>query len=226
MEVVANIRSGSVEFLVPDIEPLQSELLRAELAVGHAPASELVQAELVEPPPGLERRVRRRVVLPVLLFLVTCVSTFFAGATDWWPPDHLSFRLTVEPDPYFLLDARLAVLRHWQDGLVYMLCVLAILMTHEMGHFVMTLVYGVRSSLPYFLPLPISPIGTMGAVIGMDGSRADRRQIFDIGLAGPIAGLVVAIPILWIGVQQLDLAHVAPTGHRFGLPLAVRLLAD
>jgi membrane-associated protease RseP (regulator of RpoE activity) len=95
-----------------------------------------------------------------------------------------------------------------------------------MGHFVMTLVHGVRASLPYFLPLPISPLGTMGAVIAMDGFKADRKQIFDIGLAGPLAGLVVALPILWIGAQQLDLSHAAPAGHRLELPLAMRLLVE
>lgn len=192
--------------------------------VGQAPSSEIVQAELVESPESTRRNRRRRVLLPVVLFLLTCLSTFFAGATGWWPPDHMSGSMSLAPDPFFQLPARLAVLQHWREGLTYMLCVLAILLTHEMGHFVLTLVYGVRSSLPYFLPLPISPIGTMGAVIGMDGSRADRRQIFDIGLAGPIAGLIVAMPIVWIGVSQLDFTHVTPAGHQFGLPLALRWL--
>ena len=100
-----------------------------------------------------------------------------------------------------------------------MACVLAILLTHEMGHFVMTLIYRVRASLPYFIPLPISPIGTMGAVIAMDGRQADRRQIFDIGLAGPLAGLVVAIPIMWIGVQQIGLQPV-PAKPRHCRPAA------
>jgi membrane-associated protease RseP (regulator of RpoE activity) len=63
----------------------------------------------------------------------------------------------------------------------------------------------------------------MGAVIVMDGSQADRRQIFDIGLAGPLAGLVVAIPIVYIGAMQLDFAGKAAV-HEFGLPLAVRWL--
>src|SRR5262249_20154323 len=124
------------------------------------------------------------------------------------------------------LPARLAVLEHWRDGLIYMFCVLAILLTHEMGHFVMTVIYQVRSSLPFFIPMPFPPIGTMGAVISMDGSRADRRQIFDIGLAGPIAGLLVAIPIIWIGVQRLNVANVNPEGMRFGLPLAMQILVE
>jgi membrane-associated protease RseP (regulator of RpoE activity) len=87
------------------------------------------------------------------------------------------------------------------------------------------LAYRVRASLPYFVPLPISAIGTMGAVIGMDGSKADRRQIFDIGLAGPLAGLVVAVPIMWIGASRLDLT-TPPLGFQFGQPLAVQWLLE
>src|SRR5207247_1192153 len=76
------------------------------------------------------------------------------------------------------------------------------------------------------IPMPFTPIGTMGAVIGMDGSRADRRQIFDIGLAGPLAGLLVAIPVIWIGIQRLDLVNVQPEGMRYGLPLAMQMLVQ
>jgi membrane-associated protease RseP (regulator of RpoE activity) len=107
-----------------------------------------------------------------------------------------------------------------------MACVLAILLTHEMGHFVLTVIYRVRASFPYFIPLPISPIGTMGAVIGMDGLKANRRQIFDIGLAGPLAGLVVAVPIIWIGVERLDLANAQPGRPTLDLPLAMQFLVD
>lgn len=199
-------------------------------AVGFAPTSEIVQAEFVDPQPRPLSRRRRRVVLPLVLFLLTCLSTFFAGATGWKPHLFLFSNATswfgTEADPYFLLAARRAVLANWQDGLVYMGFVLAILLTHEMGHFVMTLVYRVRASLPYFIPFPISPIGTMGAVIGMDGLRANRRQIFDIGLAGPLAGLFVAIPIMWIGAQQLDLRDIQPDNSVLDLPLAMRFAVE
>src|SRR5262249_30039529 len=131
-----------------------------------------------------------------------------------------------EPDPYFLVAARRAVLVNWQNGLLYTACVLAILLTHEMGHFVLALVYRVRASLPYFIPLPITPIGAMGALIVMDSSQANRRQIFDIGLAGPLAGLVVAIPLIWIGAAQLDLKDAQPDGLSMELPLAMRLAVN
>jgi len=170
-----------------------------------------------EPPPDrpltaedLESPRRRRVRLPLMLFLATCASCFLVGVTDWDPG---------------LLELRRAVIRNWDQGLIYTGCVLAILLAHEMGHFLMTLRYRVPASFPYFIPMPITPIGTMGAVIGMDGMRADRRKMFDIGLAGPLAGLAVAVPVLWIGVMQLDLNPQSADGRwAFDLPWGIRLL--
>jgi len=213
---------------VPDPQSTQLEILPADSAVGHAPASEVVEAELVE-----EEAIgqRRRLMVPLVTFVLTCFSTYFVGALHW-SPDDLTSLLTIpfslSSNPYTAMPVRLNILERWNShaGFIYMACVLAILLSHEMGHFVTTLIHRVRASLPYFVPFPISPLGTMGAVIGMDGSRADRKQIFDIGLAGPLAGLVVAVPIIWIGAQRLDLVHTAPIGHRIELPLAMRLLVD
>jgi membrane-associated protease RseP (regulator of RpoE activity) len=206
---------------MPDSDSSRRDALIDDAAVGHAPSSEIVQAELAESQPP---RHRRRATLPIILFLLTCASTFLAGATGWLPGEYLFDPRDLNPvSPFFQLHTRLAILEHWQQGLVYMGCVLAILLLHEMGHFVMTLIYHVRSTWPLFIPFPVSPIGTMGAVIAMEGYKADRRQIFDIGLAGPLAGLVLAIPIVWIGASQLDLTR-PPAGPRFGLPLAVQLL--
>ena len=196
--------------------------------------SETVAADAAPAEPAKAPRGRRfggrRVLLPAVLFLLTCASTFFAGVTGWMPSLYLAdttdWLAGANGDPYFLIAARRAVLVHWQDGLIYMGCILAILMTHEMGHFVMTLVYRIRATLPIFIPLPISPIGTMGAVIAMDGSKADRRQIFDIGLAGPLAGLVVAVPIIWIGAARLQLTGAAPGMMAVELPWVMRLLVD
>ncbi len=152
---------------------------------------------------------RRRVRLPLTLFLLTCLSTFWVGATHW----------SVAPAyPPF----RQAIVAHWQDGLLYTVCLIGILLAHEMGHFTMTLVYRVSASFPYFIPFPFSPIGTMGAVIGMDGTEADRKEIYDIGLAGPLAGLVVAIPVMWYGITKLDLTTPAYGAYALDVPLAVR----
>jgi Zn-dependent protease len=159
--------------------------------------------------PPIPRQRPRRVKLPIILFAVTCLSTFFAGATDWQP-------LLALDGP---VGWRQLVLRNWQQGIIYMGCVLAILLTHEMGHFVATLFYRVPASLPFFIPFPITPIGTMGAVIGMEGHRANRRGIFDIGLAGPLAGLAAAAPILWLGITRLDLDDPVYGSELYDLPL-------
>jgi membrane-associated protease RseP (regulator of RpoE activity) len=154
------------------------------------------------------------VALPVTLFVVTCLSTFWAGSAGWQPLEQGAS-----------LGFRQVVLRNWDQGLVYMACVLAILLTHELGHFIATLVYRVPASLPMFIPFPMSPIGTMGAVIVMDGRVPNRRQIFDIGIAGPIAGLVAALPILCVGISRLDLAGAAYGIERYDCPLLIMWLA-
>lgn len=159
----------------------------------------------------VSRPRRRRVRLPIVLFVATCLSTFWAGANHWLP---LPMGTPI----------RQMLIAHWVDGLIYMACVLAILLTHEMGHFLATVRYRIGASFPYFIPFPISPIGTMGAVIGMDGLRANRREMFDIGLAGPVAGLLVAIPIMWIGVAKLDLSQFGYGPFAVDLPLIVRLM--
>jgi Zn-dependent protease len=170
--------------------------------------------------PQRKHKPRRR-ILPLSLFLLTCISTFFAGACMWVPMYYLT------PIARFdMMPLRRVLISHWQDGLIYMACVLAILLTHEMGHFIATLRHRIPASYPYFLPLPISPIGTLGAVIGMDGMRANRKQMFDIGIAGPLAGLVVAIPILLIGVARLDFSEPPYGWYKLDTPLSVRMLLD
>lgn len=190
-------------------------------------AAPIYQAEVVDEysyPAALPRRRRpRRRALPIILFLATCCSTFLVGACAWLPAHYL---LESWHEGSFM-PLRRVLVSHWQDGLLYMGCVLAILLTHEMGHFLATLRYRIPASLPYFLPLPIiSPIGTLGAVIGMEGSRANRREIFDIGIAGPLAGLVVAIPVMWIGVAKLDFTRPEYGVFQLDAPLLVRFMLD
>lgn len=157
----------------------------------------------------------RRVMLPVLLFIATCASTFWVGVTRWDP-------LQAQYSRDWAAVGRV-IEANWPIGLAYMGAVLAILLTHEMGHFLQTVKYGIPASYPLCIPVPINPIGTMGAVIGMDGSRADRRQIFDIGIAGPLAGLAVAFPVLWQGVKALDLSRpTAPGEIEFYLPVVAQ----
>jgi membrane-associated protease RseP (regulator of RpoE activity) len=157
---------------------------------------------------------KRNLRLPIILFLLTCVSTFVAGATGWMPHEVL---FTNDP-----LPLRRAILLHWADGLTYMTCLLGMLMAHEMGHFLATVYYKIPASFPYFLPLPITPIGTLGAVIRMDNRDADRKQMFDIGIAGPLAGLVLVIPLLIGGMLTMQLQPDSPGRLLFDLPMGAR----
>ncbi|MFM8986816.1 MAG: site-2 protease family protein, partial [Planctomycetia bacterium] len=162
------------------------------------------------PVPGDVRR--ERVVdpeqhrLPALLYLLTMATTFAAGVVGWQP-----MLLGVD----YTLAADIA--RHWQRGLTYMAAVMAVLSAHEAGHFVAALIHRIPATLPFFIPVPVLLTGTLGAVIGMEGPRADRRQLFDIALAGPLAGLVVAVPLLACGML---VATAAPAEENpFALPL-------
>ena len=92
----------------------------------------------------------------------------------------------------------------WPDlllGLPYSITVLAILLAHEMGHYLACRYYGIRATLPYAIPAPFPfPFGTMGAVIRIKSPFRDRRQLFDVGIAGPLAGFVLIVPALIIGL--------------------------
>ena len=165
---------------------------------------------------------KRKVLLPVILFVTTCLSTFFVGCCQWSPERAiLTSLMDFEGD---LTLVRRMILENWGQGLIFMVCLMGILLAHEMGHFVGTLIYKIPASLPIFLPFPLSPLGTFGAVIAMQANRADRKAIFDVGIAGPLAGLVVAIPILFAGMQQLDLSSDPSTGFGFESPLVVKWL--
>lgn len=101
-------------------------------------------------------------------------------------------------------------------GVAYSATLLAILVAHEMGHYVVARRAGVPASLPHFIPLPpfLGGLGTLGAVIRMDDGHADRRSLLHIGAAGPIAGFVLAVPAMLLG---LALSEPAPTEPEAGM---------
>ena len=101
---------------------------------------------------------------------------------------------------------------------------MTILLCHEMGHFLQAQRYGVYASLPFFIPVPVQPFGTMGAVIVMEPRVGHRRALFDIGITGPLAGLVPTLVFLVIGLQHSTFAM--PGKESYGDPLLVRFLAN
>ncbi len=132
-----------------------------------------------------ETRTRPRYLVHIGLFAATCVTTFLSGAG-----------LGSDFDP--------------AQGAYFAATIMTILSCHEMGHFLVARRHGIQASLPYFIPLPpVVSLGTLGAVIQMDEPIADRDQLVDVGAAGPLAGLVVAVPLLIYGLHLSPLAAVA-----------------
>jgi membrane-associated protease RseP (regulator of RpoE activity) len=93
----------------------------------------------------------------------------------------------------------------------YSLSLISILLAHEMGHFVMSRRHGVPATLPYFLPVPIPPFGTFGAIIKMKGRMRSRKALFDIGVAGPLMGLFITLPAIIIGLLLSKPVFLAQT---------------
>jgi membrane-associated protease RseP (regulator of RpoE activity) len=146
-------------------------------------------------------RPREAWALHALLFVVTLFSTTTAGAilAGVLPAEA---RVVLNPTAWDV-----EFFRAWVAGLSFSLPLLAILLCHELGHYLTARRYQLDVSPPYFIPAPahILPIGTLGAFIRLRTIMTDRRQLLDVGAAGPIAGFVVALPLLWIG-----LAHSHP----------------
>ncbi|MDR1483504.1 MAG: site-2 protease family protein [Planctomycetaceae bacterium] len=153
----------------------------------------------------MENQLQRHQIkwkLPLLLFVLTWITTTgfrYDGEQDIVSPFVL---LIISP-----LNHELAVegwgllLQLLWNGIAFSLPLMTILTCHEFGHYIQTRRYGVYSSLPYFIPLPFVPFGTMGAVIGMDSSIPNRRALFDIGISGPLAGLFPTLIFIYLGVK-------------------------
>jgi membrane-associated protease RseP (regulator of RpoE activity) len=154
-----------------------------------------------------------RVWLHGLLFLLTIVTTTLVGA-DQYAGFLADFK---QPGPLPMTVSALLLRGFWYSGTI-----LAILGCHELGHYFACRYYGVDASLPYFLPVPISITGTLGAFIRIREPIPQKRMLFDIGIAGPIAGFLVAVPALFFGVAM---SHVVKMPENFvGLELGEPLL--
>lgn len=152
-------------------------------------------------PKSVEQATLEKPVRPWLhwlLFGLTVLTTTWAGAA------HQGIDLLREP-------GRFAV------GLPYSLGLLAILGVHELGHYFTALRHGINVTPPFFIPVPFA-LGTFGAFIKMKSPAENRRALFDVAVAGPLAGLVVAIPALLIGLHSSTILPVdaAPAAHVFG----------
>lgn len=147
----------------------------------------------VYPPP------RQRLWLHVLLFLATLFTTTLVGA-------HMQFNFSHNL-PFFEVNSLSEIyapgLRGWwafATGLPFSLTLLTILMAHELGHYLACVYYGVDATLPFFLPSPMPVSGTFGAFIRIRSSIPNKKVLFDIGVAGPLAGFVFLLPALGVGL--------------------------
>lgn len=149
--------------------------------------------------------------LHTLLFALTVASTTLVGARQY--EGFLSdFSQTGSASLSLALLVR---------GLWYSATIIAILGCHELGHYLACRYYDVDASLPYFLPFPIAWTGTFGAFIRIREPIRSKRVLFDIGIAGPIAGFLVAVPTLFIGIAMSHVARVPSdfSGVELGEPL-------
>jgi membrane-associated protease RseP (regulator of RpoE activity) len=167
--------------------------------------------------PGLpEARFRDRYWLHALLFAVTLASTTTVGAAM-----QMFFDRNLPFDPDLSFSMYLDLWRHplaLLAGLPFSLTLLAILMAHELGHYLAALRHGVNASLPYFMPSPV--LGTFGAFIRVRSPICSKRALFDIGVAGPLAGFVFLLPALSIGLAfSKVIPGIANQGSlQFGIP--------
>ena len=175
----------------------------------------------VQSAPGLVTfsRPRPRYWLYSLAFLATVFTTLAIGARLQFNFEHHLPAYVYDEDVFPFLWAA----RHpgrLLAGIPFAATLMLILMAHEMGHYIACLRYRVYATLPFFIPAP-TPIGTLGAFIRIKSPIPSRRALFDIGIAGPIAGFVVALPILALAIalSQPALAGAPNAQIRFSFPL-------
>jgi membrane-associated protease RseP (regulator of RpoE activity) len=146
----------------------------------------------------------------LILFILTGLSVIFAGTFFRYTGP---FSTNMEEVLPHLIPALL-------EGIAFAVSLLAILLAHEFGHYLAARYHRSAVTLPYFIPFPLSPFGTMGAFIQLKEPPRNKRILLDIGLAGPLAGLVIAIPVLFLGLYLSDLGQLPlsfRSGQSFGL---------
>ncbi|HEY3102259.1 MAG TPA: site-2 protease family protein [Pyrinomonadaceae bacterium] len=180
--------------------------------------------------------------LHIGLFAVTVVTTTLCGIVMSLPDvgtasqsGTTGFSGAFWLIPWYYVQAVIEIFRYafanpgiLGQGLVFSGSLLAILASHESGHYLFCRYYGVDATLPFFIPQPPLLIpGTFGAFIRMKSVVPSRRALFDIGLAGPLAGFIVMLPIAFAGVLTLKHQDIAPgsSGITFNDPLLFRLIA-
>jgi membrane-associated protease RseP (regulator of RpoE activity) len=166
----------------------------------------------------------QRYFLHASLFLLTVLTTLFWGSymmvlheTSVAAPGPIGFLTQVISNPALLYK-----------GIGYSFAIMLILLCHEMGHYLACCYYGINATLPFFLPAPIVWTGTFGAFIRIRAPFPNRRSLFDVGIAGPLAGFFVSLPFIYLGIRLSPLVEktASATGQIYlGDPLIFKLFS-
>lgn len=161
---------------------------------------------------------QKRALLQIVLFLTTFVTTTMAGS--WWVSQKTAFT------SYFFTWNSEFTWNDFLNGMHFSIPFMLILTVHEFGHYVVARYHKVKATLPFYIPLPPFPlmIGTMGAVIRLLNPVPSNKQNFDIGIAGPLAGFVMTLIVLFYGFTNLPPAEyifeIHPEYKKYGLDYA------
>lgn len=210
---VYEIQSSGEAFYFYGTPKIDAENITAELweplqnfGFGSSLKHELGEYILLVAP---EKKAKEKTWLNFVLFIATFFSTMICGA--------LMFGVDVVNEPLKMYK-----------GLSFTLAIMSVLGSHEMAHYVMARYHGMKTSLPYFIPFPTF-IGTMGAVIRYKGPIPSRKALFDVGIAGPLVGLLVSIVVTFIGLN-LKVPEVTPLSSTImfalGLPPLFTFIQD
>ncbi|MFQ5854170.1 MAG: site-2 protease family protein [Anaerolineae bacterium] len=213
---VQDITAGTAQsgVIVGQREPKQAVRLRGDLLMSAEEAYNIVSSrfrnlgyttlfrrdrgtDVILAMPGELPTSEARPLLAGGLFIATVLSALYAGMQM--------------AGPEVIADG----LQFWDilHGWPFALGLLSVLVAHELGHYFVARYSGAAVSLPYFIPMPVGPFGTLGAVINMKAPPANRRQLLAIAAAGPIAGFVLAVPILIIGLSLSEVGPMPPGGY-------------
>ncbi|MGC9347523.1 MAG: site-2 protease family protein, partial [Anaerolineae bacterium] len=180
-----------------DQEEIFNEILQRFEALGYTP---ILRREdglyVLRAVPTVADKKTGKPWVNAVLFVLTVISVLLWGA--------LRENASLAENPGQILEQPLTILR---DGWPFAVTLLGILTAHELSHYFVGRRYGSPTSLPYFIPLPLSILGTMGAVIVQRGPMRSRKALFDIGIAGPLGGLILAIPLLFVGLSLSYVGH-------------------
>ncbi len=168
---------------------------------------------------------QKRVWLNFLLFVVTVFSTFYVGfywSLNYKYADTLAQDPGIAAHPSVVLKPEIVTL-----SLIYAVVLIVILLGHELGHFLTCRFYKIDATLPYFIPAP-TIIGTMGAFIRIRSPITRKKQLFDIGIAGPLAGFILSLPAVVYGLSLSKAVPALPADDsiQFGHPLILKIIGS